>query len=216
MSRTTCQGAVIHVSDVTCSGHAAAESRHIGKELRVSLSHGLLGLLAEGPASGYDLARRFTDVLGVVWPAKHPTIYTELGRLVERELIEVESEGPRGRKAYRITDAGLTEIRRWLTEEPTDHVLRSESLFRAVFLWLLTPEQIATHLESEAAYFEQMAATYRTYAEAKDRGEFGTAPQTQSLRVVIEAGERLHRALAEWVAWAQTVPPAAPAGDEKS
>ena len=35
----------------------------------MSLRHGLLGLLAEGPASGYDLARRFSEALGSVWPA---------------------------------------------------------------------------------------------------------------------------------------------------
>ena len=132
------------------------------KESPVALSHGLLGLLAEGPASGYDLARRFTELLSAVWPAKHPAIYTELGRLVDRDLIEVDSEGPRGRKAYRITDAGLLEIKRWLTQEPTDHALRSESLFRAVFLWLLTPGEIADHLHEEAAYFETMAETYRS------------------------------------------------------
>lgn len=180
----------------------------------MSLSHGLLGLLAEGPASGYDLARRFTEVLGVVWPAKHPTIYTELGRLVDRGFIEVDSEGARGRKAYRITEAGRNEVRRWLTQEPTDHTLRSESLFRAVFLWLLTPEEAADHLRREAAYFEQMADTYRSFAAAKDRGEFGSAPPVQSLRVVIEAGLRLNETLAKWASWAATVPPVGQAHDE--
>ena len=47
----------------------------------MSLRHGLLGLLAEGPASGYDLARRFQEALGPVWPAQHPKIYAELARL---------------------------------------------------------------------------------------------------------------------------------------
>ncbi|HEY8983817.1 MAG TPA: hypothetical protein VIU15_30100 [Streptomyces sp.] len=32
----------------------------------MSLRHGVLGLLAEGPASGYDLAQRFQQVLGAV------------------------------------------------------------------------------------------------------------------------------------------------------
>jgi DNA-binding PadR family transcriptional regulator len=35
----------------------------------MSLRYGLLGLLAETPASGYDLARRFQEVLGQIWPA---------------------------------------------------------------------------------------------------------------------------------------------------
>jgi DNA-binding PadR family transcriptional regulator len=62
----------------------------------------LLGLPAEGPASGYDLAGRFHDVLGPGWPAQHSKIYAELGRLTADGVIEADSLGPRGRKAYRI------------------------------------------------------------------------------------------------------------------
>ena len=59
----------------------------------MSLRHALIGLLAERPASGWDLARRFEEVLGAVWPAGHPQIYGELRKLREDGLIEVESEG---------------------------------------------------------------------------------------------------------------------------
>jgi DNA-binding PadR family transcriptional regulator len=98
----------------------------------MSLRHGLLGLLAEGPASGYDLARRFQEALGSVWPAQHPQIYAELSRLDAAGLIEVDSRGPRRRKAYRITDAGLAEVRRWLAEENVDHTFRMEILLRSL------------------------------------------------------------------------------------
>ena len=91
--------------------------------VEMSLRHGLLGLLAEAPASGYDLTRRFAEVLGPVWPARHPQIYAELTRLADEGLIEVASRGPRGRTAYRITDAGLAEVRRWLAHTETDHTL---------------------------------------------------------------------------------------------
>ena len=70
----------------------------------MSLRHALIGLLAEQPASGWDLSRRFQDILGSVWPAGHPQIYGELRRLDEDGLIEVVAEGPRGRKEYRATD----------------------------------------------------------------------------------------------------------------
>lgn len=176
----------------------------------MSLRHGLLGLLAEGPASGYDLTRRFQETLSPVWPAQHPRIYAELTRLAGEGLIEVDSRGPRGRKAYRITDAGLAEVRRWLTEEEVDHTLRIESILRSVFFWLMTPEELDEHLAREARYFADAAALYREYAAAKDRGEFGTGPQTQSMRVAAEVGTRLFQALADWAEWARTVPPANP------
>ncbi|MEV4753830.1 helix-turn-helix transcriptional regulator [Micromonospora sp. NPDC049559] len=173
----------------------------------MSLRHALIGLLAEEPASGWDLSRRFESVLGGVWPAGHPQIYLELRRLEQDGLIEVESEGPRRRKAYRVTGAGLAEVRRWLTSVEVDHTLRLEPLLRSVFFWLMTPEELATHLDREAAYFHALAAKYRELAAAKDRGEFGQSPQTRSLRVAAEAGVRLNQALGEWADWAKGNPP---------
>ncbi|HEX4401969.1 MAG TPA: PadR family transcriptional regulator [Galbitalea sp.] len=168
----------------------------------MSLRHALLGLLAEAPASGWDLSRRFEDVLGSVWPAGHPQIYGELRKLDEDKLIEVVSEGPRRRKEYRVTAEGLTEVRRWLTEVDVDHTLRLEPILRSVFFWLMTPDQLTKHLRDEADYFTTLARTYRNLADAKDRGEYGTSPQTQALRVAAEAGAELNEALAHWAEWA--------------
>jgi DNA-binding PadR family transcriptional regulator len=173
----------------------------------MSLRHGLLGLLAEGPASGYDLARRFQEVLGNVWPAQHPKIYAELRRLSEEGLIQVDSEGPRRRVAYRITEPGLAEIRRWLTEAEIDHTMRLQPLLRSLFFWLMEPGELAAHLQREVEYYTEMAEQYRAYAVRKDNGEFGTGLAVQSMRVTIEAAVRLHTALADWARWAAEHPP---------
>jgi DNA-binding PadR family transcriptional regulator len=169
----------------------------------MSLRHGLLGLLAEGPASGYDLARRFSEALGAVWPARHPQIYTELSRLEEAGLIEVESHGPRRRKAYRITDAGLAEVRRWLTEVDVDHTFRMETLLRAYFFWLMEPDDLKAHLADEERFFRETAQVLRTYAQTKDRGEWGTGRQTRAMRIALEAGIRINDALADWARWSR-------------
>jgi DNA-binding PadR family transcriptional regulator len=169
----------------------------------LSLRHALLGLLAEQPASGWDLSRRFDDVLGSVWPAGHPQIYGELRRLLAAGYIAVDTQGPRRRIAYRITDEGFAEVRRWMTEVPVDHTMRLEPLLRSVFLWLMTPEQVAEYLERESAFYHELAAEYRALGEAKDRGEFGDTPQTRSLRIAADAGSRLNEALGDWADWAR-------------
>jgi DNA-binding PadR family transcriptional regulator len=167
------------------------------------LRHGLPGLLAEGPASGYDLPRRFQEALGGVWPAQHPQIYAELGRLADAGLIEVESVGPRGRKACRVTDAGLAEVRGWLARTEVDHTFRVETLMRAFFFWLLMePQELAAHLDREQAYYAQTAAAFRAYAARKDHGEFGAGPQTRAMRIAVEAGIRVNEALADRAEWA--------------
>jgi DNA-binding PadR family transcriptional regulator len=170
----------------------------------MSLRHALLGLLAEQPASGWDLTHRFDEVLGSVWPAGHPQIYGELRKLEQEGLIEVDAEGPRRRKAYRVTEPGLNAVRHWLTTVEVDHTMRLEPLLRSVFFWLMTPEQLSEHLDREASHYASVAAMYRGIADAKDRGEYGDSPQTRSLRIAAEAGVRLNQALAEWATWAQT------------
>lgn len=169
----------------------------------MSLRHGLLGLLAEGPASGYDLTRRFQEELGPIWPAQHPKIYAELARMSGEGLVDVASRGPRGRKAYRITDAGLAEIRRWLAATEVDHTMRLEPLLRSLFFWLMDPADLAAHLEREARFYTEQAAFYREYARRKDAGEFGTGPRVQAMRTTIEGGIRVYQALAGWAEWAR-------------
>lgn len=168
----------------------------------MSLRHALLGLLAEQPASGWDLTRRFEELLGSVWPAGHPQIYGELGKLETEGLIEIESEGPRRRKTYRTTESGVREVRRWLTDVDVDHTLRLEPVLRSVFFWLMTPEELSAHLEKEAAFYHELAAKYRALAAAKDRGEYGDSPQTKSIRIAAEAGVKINQALDHWARWA--------------
>jgi DNA-binding PadR family transcriptional regulator len=158
----------------------------------MSLRYALLGLLAGEPASGYDLTQRFERQLGMIWPAKHPQIYGELSKLSEAGLIEIESEGPRGRKVYRITDSGREEVRRWLTDEPVEHRLRAEPLLRSLFFWLMRPDDLQEYLDREAVYYREMTAIAQSLAAAKDRGDYGDSPQTKSMRVMLEAGMPRH------------------------
>ncbi len=176
----------------------------------MSLRHALIGLLAEQPASGWDLTRRFEDLLGTVWPAGHPQIYGELRKLQDEGFIEIDSEGPRRRKTYRVTESGIEEVRRWLTSVEVDHTLRLEPVLRSVFFWLMTPDELTAHLEKEAAFYHGLAQKYRELAAAKDRGEYGDSQQTKSIRIAAEAGVRLHQALGDWATWAESHQPNPP------
>ena len=57
----------------------------------MSLRHALLGLLAQGPASGYDLTRAFDGGIGrYAWQAGHSRIYPELGKMTEAGQVVVD------------------------------------------------------------------------------------------------------------------------------
>jgi PadR family transcriptional regulator AphA len=99
----------------------------------------------------FELLKRFEISLANVWPAKQSQIYTELGRLAEDGLIKVAAEGPRGRKEYAITDAGLAELRHWLTETKPRKGRRNEPLMRVFFLGVLPKEQALAYLTEMGA-----------------------------------------------------------------
>lgn len=162
---------------------------------RVSLRHALLAMLADRPKSGYELTKEFDREMGNVWAARHSQIYPELAKLLAGGLIELEDEGPRGRKSYRITPAGRDEAIAWL-RNGGDRTVRNESLLKMFFLELLSPDEQRALLARELAYFSERLDYYR-------RLPAGTNP------VKIELGSRYNQAMIEWLeyALAQVGPP---------
>ncbi|WP_214408818.1 PadR family transcriptional regulator [Sphaerisporangium fuscum] len=108
----------------------------------MSLRIALLGLLSFfGPASGYDLTKKFELSINHVWQAGHSQIYPELGKMATDGLITVEAEGPRGRKIYTITPEGTAEVHRWMVEHVPAEPMRSEGALQAFLLPVLEPQE---------------------------------------------------------------------------
>ena len=112
----------------------------------VSLRMAALGLLAQQPGSGYDLLKTFEKSMANVWPATQSQLYGELNKLSDAGLIEVTDIGPRGRKEYRITPDGRTELKRWLMSPQDDPPLRDASLLRVFMLGELEPDEARRHM----------------------------------------------------------------------
>jgi PadR family transcriptional regulator AphA len=165
----------------------------------MSLRHALLGLLADRPASGYDLLKRFDISLAAVWPAAQSQLYAELNRLAADELVKVAPAGPRGRKEYTLTDAGLAELRRWLIEVEPRQDRRNEALLRVFFLGVLTKEQALDYLAG-------LQARARTDAEELRALDASITWDEDTLstygRLAIEYGHRIRAAQRDWARWA--------------
>jgi len=165
----------------------------------VSLRHSLLGLLADKPMSGYDLAKRFRGSLWHAWYAQHSQIYPELARLLEQGLIRADETGSRGRKTYAITEAGLAEIRRWMTvfdSEPER--ARNPASLRTFFVWLLEQEEAEEFFRRE---IEQHRAQLAEFEEMARRAT-PVRPVEKAAAIALEWGVRYERARAEWAEWA--------------
>ncbi|MFF4405113.1 PadR family transcriptional regulator [Streptomyces sp. NPDC001404] len=165
----------------------------------MSLRHAMLGLLAERPASGYDLMKRFETSLTNVWPATQSQVYGELGKLAKAGLLEVVAEGPRGRKEYAITAEGRAELRHWLAETRPERSHRNEALLRVFFLDLLTPLEAVAYLATEAERAAELRAELEQVGEKVD---WDDGPLSVNGRLALEYGLRLRAMQEEWARWA--------------
>ncbi len=90
----------------------------------------ILAFLRFRPRSGYDIKQSVEVSTQFFWGASFGQIYPELRRLEEAALVEVESEGGRGRKVYRLTTAGEQTVDDWLRGEGELFQYRDEGLLR--------------------------------------------------------------------------------------
>lgn len=79
----------------------------------MSIKHGLLALLDQGPRYGYQLRAEFEARTGSTWPLNVGQVYTTLGRLDRDGLVAPDGEDGEGHVFYRITDEGRRELQEW-------------------------------------------------------------------------------------------------------
>lgn len=83
----------------------------------MSVSHALLGVLAEGPAHGYDLKRIHDERFPGAKPLAYGQVYAALAKLERDGLVEVAEtlqDGGPERTTYAITPLGRDELDAWL------------------------------------------------------------------------------------------------------
>jgi DNA-binding PadR family transcriptional regulator len=118
----------------------------------------VLGFLAMGPRSGYDIKQVVDRSTRFFWAASYGQIYPELKRLEEDGLVEGEDRpnGGRSRRVYTLTDAGREALHAWLLSSRFDVELRDESLLQLFFADSLPREQALRLIEDRKMAHEQI------------------------------------------------------------
>lgn len=83
----------------------------------MSLPHALLGLINYHAATGYGLKQAFDNSIHFFWNATLPQIYRTLNDMESKGWLAAtfeHKEGKPSRKIYRVTPAGVEELKRWL------------------------------------------------------------------------------------------------------
>jgi PadR family transcriptional regulator AphA len=169
----------------------------------VSLRFALLGLLEDGPASGYTLTTRFDRSLRkYAWSAQQSHIYPELNRLAGEGLIEVAEEGPRGRRTFALTDAGRAALHEWLLSPAKPRAVRDEQAVRMMLLSALTPQQAREQVRGYLDEAEQRVAELRDMATAADADSSHPRGRLRFGRLALEMGVLQAEAQRTWALWA--------------
>lgn len=114
----------------------------------MSVGHVLLGVLAEGPAHGYDLKRVHDHRFPGARQLAAGQVYQSLSRLQRDGLVEEAGRGQDGgpeRTTYALTQRGENELLDWLGETEAAGPYPAEELVRKVIT--------ALHLHRDAAGF---------------------------------------------------------------
>lgn len=122
-----------------------------------------LGMLTDGPASGYDLKKQFESSFAHFFAAGYGSIYPALSSLADSQLVdceEVAQEGKPDRKVYRITDAGRDFLKDALQNPCPCHKVRSEFLATMCFAHLMRRGDIETVLDHRLEEIDRYQAMF--------------------------------------------------------
>ena len=133
-----------------------------------------------------------------VWPATQSQLYGELNKLADAGLIEVSDIGPRGRKEYRITEAGREELRRWVANPQDDPPIRMPGLLRVFLLGAIPRDQARAQMQALA---EQADTEVARLAELRDSIDWDAEGGLFYAQAALEYGLRFNATEAEWARW---------------
>jgi DNA-binding PadR family transcriptional regulator len=161
--------------------------------------YAILGLLASGARSGYDLKREVAERIAHFWNESIGHLYPVLHSLLEQGLVTRSSEtaGARPtRHVYAITDRGRKELETWLREPVVPTPPRLEILLKLYFGAHTEPEVLAAHV---AAYrgerAHQLATLESVHAELAGKSE---PPDVRYLGMTVRAGVHAAHAAIAW------------------
>ncbi|WP_397517358.1 PadR family transcriptional regulator [Rhodococcus sp. BP22] len=163
-------------------------------------SWAVLGMLAfDEELSGYDL-KKWADwsIKFFYWSPSFSQVYTELKKLEKHGFVTSRVQhdnGVRGRRLYKITEAGTDAVRKWSNEAPIDPPILKHGVMLRIWLGHLNkPDRLKDILREHIEYAEKMERR----AAADERGA-AEEPAWAYSRIVLRWSERYYaseRALA--------------------
>ncbi len=124
----------------------------------MTVAHVLMGVLAEGPAHGYDLKRAHDDWFPGTKPLAFGQVYASLQRLERDGLVEVaetRQDGGPERTVYALTDSGREALAAWLAEPEAAGPYAADELVRKTVTALRSGSDARGFLKRQRAVHQE-------------------------------------------------------------
>ena len=129
------------------------------------VSYLVLGLVASGASTSYQLKQKVAGSVGYMWSFPHSALYAEPARLVEMGMLSEEREhAGRHRRVFSITEMGKETLTTWLREptfEPTQ--LRDLGLLKLFFAGFVDEADVVILAADQEKVHRERLAVYEAY-----------------------------------------------------
>ena len=162
--------------------------------------YAVLGLLALGAQSGYDIKRMADDALGHFWNESIGHIYPILKRLEKRKWVTKTVETQHGRpdkKVYALTPEGTAALHAWFAQPIEPSPPRNELLLKIFLGAHASGDDLIVQVERYRDEQQAQLNALDLLAEQVARDE-AHSPSLSYWLLTVEHGRTLHRASIAW------------------
>ncbi|HSX26344.1 MAG TPA: helix-turn-helix transcriptional regulator [Chlamydiales bacterium] len=142
--------------------------------------YAILGMLFEGPSTGYEIKSLMGRSTVYFWRESDSTIYPMLKVLAEegKALSKVVYVGKKKKEVFSITKTGRAEFKAWLERPTGSETPRNEFLLK---LFFITDQEEMTRLFQER--LEKAEKTYEEFKKIEERLETPADSPSQAIRL---------------------------------
>jgi DNA-binding PadR family transcriptional regulator len=164
------------------------------------VSYVVLGMVAEGATTSYDMKQKASRSVGYFWNFPHSQLYAEPAHLVELGLLDEEREAEgRRRRVYSLTSAGRAALADWLREPTSEQPqIRDAGLLKLFFGDGMSADEIAALARAQEETHRARLAVYETIADSVENPNHAA---------VVRAGLLHERTFAEFWREVAATPP---------
>lgn len=164
-------------------------------------SYAILGLLSQGPKSGYEIKQVVEKTISHFWKESYGHLYPTLSRLMAEGLVRREAEGgrhTRERQRYHLTDGGRAALAAWLAAPVEPEGTRNELALKLYFGQAAPPAVGRAHLEAHREHHRRLLARYaEDQPELEARADAGAAGALYEL-ITLSLGVHISTARVAW------------------